>query len=91
MLFAFTGIRRMPNGRFKVATLGVPGGPGKLYSGSLRAATRFVVPPGQPRHGFESLGEAQEFERNIDEKTEMARIATMKGAACDAAFDTTLL
>lgn len=58
---------------------------------SLRAATRFVVPPVQPRRGFESLAEAQEFERNVDEKAEMARIDPMKGAACDAAFDTTLL
>ena len=91
MLFAFTGIRRMPNGRFKVVTLGVPGGPGKLYSGSLRAATRFVVPPGQPRLGFERLAAAQEFERNIDEKAEIARIGPMTGAACDAAFDQTLL
>ena len=87
MLFAFTGVRRMPRGGFKVVTLGVPGGPGKLYKGSLRKASRYAVPPGQPRHGWETLAEAQRFEAGIDQKVEIERIGPMKGTACDAAFD----
>ena len=87
MRFAFTGIRRMPKGGFKVVTLGVPGDRGKLYSGSLRKTSRYVVPPGQPRQGWQTLAEAQQFERGIDKKVEIERIGPMKGRACDAAFD----